>query len=402
MNSLRRQFFLFFLVVALASSVFLGGIYWSVERSYYLLLDSHLMKDVLELEKLYTEGEEFGRSEPYVLRNPQGLVVDASNLEFIPPLKNREMPYTENLSFGEKTYRFITTKSSRGFYLQYGIDISQAMEFFGLLKTALLSGWLFFLLLLVFFYWLFVKRSLVELEGAVRESLEGREVKVYREIEPLVKSLRERLREIKEQSHHYRDLLMALSHSLKTPLGRLYLRLELLQRRHREVDFSDIRKELQRIEKSSKAFLRLSKLEAQLYSPSFEQCNLRELLQKVLLLYPQERIRMDMQEVILQCDPELAMEVFDVLVDNAIRHGEGEVFIRLEGCTLSVENLSSKPVDENLLEKPESKRLGGVGLYIAKRLCEVLGWSISLRQREEGSLYRVVFMINFCSSSKSS
>jgi signal transduction histidine kinase len=402
MNSLRRQFFLFFLVVALASSVFLGGIYWSVERSYYLLLDSHLMKDVLEPEKLYTEGEEFGRSEPYVLRNPQGLVVDASNLEFIPPLKNREMPYTENLSFGEKTYRFITTKSSRGFYLQYGIDISQAMEFFGLLKTALLSGWLFFLLLLVFFYWLFVKRSLVELEGAVRESLEGREVKVYREIEPLVKSLRERLREIKEQSHHYRDLLMALSHSLKTPLGRLYLRLELLQRRHREVDFSDIRKELQRIEKSSKAFLRLSKLEAQLYSPSFEQCNLRELLQKVLLLYPQERIRMDMQEVILQCDPELAMEVFDVLVDNAIRHGEGEVFIRLEGCTLSVENLSSKPVDENLLEKPESKRLGGVGLYIAKRLCEVLGWSISLRQREEGSLYRVVFMINFCSSSKSS
>ncbi|RME07740.1 MAG: ATP-binding protein [Aquificota bacterium] len=67
-----------------------------------------------------------------------------------------------------------------------------------------------------------------------------------------------------------------------------------------------------------------------------------------------------------------------------------------------MENLSSKPVDENLLEKPESKRLGGVGLYIAKRLCEVLGWSISLRQREEGSLYRVVFMINFCSSSKSS
>lgn len=255
MSSLRRLFFLFFAVVTLASGAFLAGVYWSVKRSYLLLVDEHLSREILRFEKLYADGEELGSKEVYVLRSPDGLVLDASSLELIPPFREGKIPYVENYTVNAQTYRFITVKTSKGFYLQYGVDITQAVEFFHLLKLVLLSGWLLFVLLLVFFYWFFVGKSLEGLERAVKDSLEGRQVKVHAEVQPLVDALREKFKELREQSTHYRNLLMALSHSLKTPLGRLYLKLELLQRKYKEVDLSEVRKELERIEKSSRTFL---------------------------------------------------------------------------------------------------------------------------------------------------
>ncbi len=396
--SLGREFFLFFLAVAVLSGLFFFGVYWGVERAFYLFVDNHLLEDAAEFERLYSEGEEINKHEPFVLRNQRGFVVDASSLELIPPFKPDALPYIENFSFGEQTYRFITTKTSRDFYLQYGMDISQGLEFLDLLRYVLITGWVAFIFLLILFYWFFVRRSLRGLERAVRESLEGKEVKTYKEIEPLAVELRQKIRELRDQSQHYRDLLMALSHSLKTPLGRLYLKLDLFSKRHKDANLEEIKIELERIEKSSRSFLRLTKLEAQAYSPSIQSCNIRSLLEGLLKLYALPSIRAQLEDVHAQCDPELAMEVFDVLLDNAIRHGEGEVFLHLRANELRVENLSSKPVDESLLEKPESKRLGGVGLYIAKRLCQVLGWSLSMEQRKEGELHRVAFSVRFLSN----
>ncbi len=397
--SLRRNFFLFLIVVAVSSGLFFLCIHLSVGKVFYLLVDSHLSEDVVEFERLYSEGEDINKYEPFALRNHEGLVVDASSLELIPTFKPDAVPYVENFSFGDKTYRFITTRTSKGFYLQYGMDISQSLKFLKLLGYMLMAGWLAFVSLLLIFYWFFVKRSLLGLELAVRRSLEGKEVKTYMEIEPLVAELRQKIKDLREQSQHYRDLLMVLSHSLKTPLGRLYLKLELLSKRHSDLNLEEIRRELESIEKSSRAFLRLTKLETQAYHPNIQRCNLKELLELLFKVYSSANIRAQMDEVYTECDPELAMEVFHVLLDNAIRHGEGDVLLSLKGCELRVENLSSKPVDESLFEEPKGKRLGGVGLYIAKRLCQVLGWSLRMEQRREGELYRVSFSVVFCEKS---
>lgn len=389
--SLRKSFFLFLFVVSFFSGLFFAGIYWGVEKAFYILIDNHLVEDVAEFERLYAEGEDINKRELFVLRNQKGLVVDASRLDLIPPFNPNTLPYTDNLKFGAQTYRFITVKTPRGFYLQYGIDISQGVEFLKLLRYVLFTGWVLFISLILIFYWLFVRSSLLGLERAVRESLEGKEVSTYAEIRPLVEELRKRVQDLKRQSIQYRDLPMALSHSLKTPLGRLYLKIDLLSRRHKDLDLRSIREELHHIERSARTFLRLTKLEAQSYSPSFQTCNIKSLLKELLRLYPSESIRSELEEVFVECDPELAMEVFDVLLDNAIRHGEGEVWVFLKDGKLKVENLSSKPLVDGIFEKP----VGGVGLYVAKRLCDVLGWKIGAKQEVEGELYKVSFWVEF-------
>lgn len=391
MMSLRRSFVLFLFVVSFVSGFFFVGIYWGAERAFYIPIDNHLVEDVAEFERLYTEGEDINKLEPFVLRNQKGLVVDASRLDLIPPFNPNTLPYIDNSKFGTQTYRFITVKTSKGFYLQYGIDISQGMEFLKTLRYVLFTGWMIFISLILIFYWLFVHSSLLRLERAVRDSLEGKEVSVYAEIKPLVEELKKKMQDIKNQSIHYRDLLMALSHSLKTPLGRLYLKIDLLSRRHKDLDLRGIREELHQIERSARTFLRLTKLEAQSYSPSFQTCNIKSLLEELFSLYPLERLRSELEEVLLECDPELAMEVFDVLLDNAIRHGEGEVWVFLKDGKLRVENLSSKPLVDGVFEKP----VGGVGLYVAKRLCDVLGWKIGAKQEVEGELYKVSFWVEF-------
>lgn len=393
--SLKRNFFLFLLAVSFASGLFFFGIYWGVEDAFYFFVDNHLVEDATEFERLYSEGEELSKHEPFILRNQRNLVVDASNLEVIPPFDPNKVPYVENFKFADKTYRFINTRTSQGFYLQYGVDISQGLEFLELLKYVLITGWFIFMGLLVIFYWLFVKNSLSGLEKAVKEVLDGVQVRTYKEIEPLVMELHSKMEALKRQSLHYRDLLMGLSHSLKTPLGRLYLKLDLLSRRHREVDFKEIREELESIERSSRAFLRLTKLEAQSYNPSFQMCNLKVLVENLLRLYPSEKLGAELKDVFTECDPELAMEVFDVLLDNAFRHGEGYVWFFLRDSELLVENLSSKPIETNILNEPEGKRVGGIGLYVAKKLCEVLRWRLEMEQKVEGEFYRIVFKVHF-------
>lgn len=83
-----------------------------------------------------------------------------------------------------------------------------------------------------------------------------------------------------------------------------------------------------------------------------------------------------------------------MFIDNAVKHGQGKIYVRLEGKTFCVENLSTKPVEESMLGDSLADRRYGVGLYIASRLCKVLGWTISLRQQKEGTLYRINFTIN--------
>ncbi|MFN3598930.1 MAG: hypothetical protein ACK4VK_04245 [Aquificaceae bacterium] len=383
MRSLNKNFRWFLLFVGSFSLIFFAVIYLSVGKMVYSLIDHHLVEDIAEFEKLYKEGEEFRKWEVFVLRNQEGLIIDTNNPELIPPFRRDKAPYVETLNFEGRIYRFITT-NLKGYYLQYGIDISGGLEFLKLLKWVLLVGYFLFILSFLVFYWLFVKRGLKGLEEAVRRALEGQEVKTYREIKPLVEALKDNMQALKEQSGQYRDLLMAFSHSLKTPLGRIYLKLDRLSRDFKSGELEKIKQELHKIEKVSHSFLRASKLSVQSYNLSLQRQNLKGLLEELLRLYESKVISIHLEDVYVFCDPEITLEIFDILLDNALRHGEGKAWISLTKDAFVVENLSQKPLCVSTKGK-----MSGVGLYIAKKLCSAQGWSISFEEDQEGDLYRI-------------
>ncbi|MFN4320088.1 MAG: sensor histidine kinase [Aquificaceae bacterium] len=390
MRSLNRNFRWFLLFIGFFSLIFFAGIYLGVERRVYSLIDQHLVEDLAEFQKLYKEDEEFRKWEVFVLRNQEGLIIDTNNPDLIPPFRKDKAPYIETLSLGGKRYRFLTTKTSDGYYLQYGLDIDKSLEFLKLLKGAIFMGYLLFILSFLVLYWLFVRRGLKGLERAVKGALEGQKVETYEEIEPLVEALKSKMEALKEQSSQYRDLLMALSHSLKTPLGRIYLRLDKLSRDFKNKEIEKIKQELHRIEKVSHSFLRVSKLSVQSYNLSLKRQNLKDLLEELLRLYEGKVTSLHLEEVYLLCDPEITLEVFDILLDNALRHGEGRAWVSLTKDAFVVENLSEKPLGIS-----EKGKKGGVGLYIAKSLCHAQGWSISLEEAQEGDLYRIKAKVFF-------
>ncbi|MFN3870869.1 MAG: sensor histidine kinase [Aquificaceae bacterium] len=393
MRSLNKNFRWFLLFVGSFSLIFFAAIYLSVERSVYSLIDHHLVEDLAEFEKLYKEGEEFRKWEVFVLRNQEGLIIDTNNPELTPPFKKDRMPYVETLSFRGKTYRFITMDTPKGYYLQYGIDISESLEFLRLLKLALLVGYFLFILSFLIFYWLFMKRGLRGLERAVKRILEGQKVETYDEIKPLAEALKGKMKALKDQSDQYRDLLMALSHSLKTPLGRIYLKLDRLSRDFKGGEIEKIKQELHKIEKVAHSFLRVSKLSVQSYNLSLQRQNLKDLLQELLKLYEGKVISLYLDEVYVLCDPEITLEIFDILLDNALRHGEGKVWVSLTRNAFVVENLSQKPLGVS-----KRGKMGGVGLYIAKKLCSAQGWSMNLEEDQEGDLYRIKAKVVFANS----
>ncbi|MCS7171717.1 MAG: HAMP domain-containing histidine kinase [Aquificaceae bacterium] len=384
--SLKRHLYALLGFLNLFSGVFFLLLFFGTQKLLYIALDRHLLEDVASFQRRYFEDGD-GSLQPhfYVIRNPSGLVIEANNPDLIPPPTPEQKPISYN--HGERTYRVLTIRTNQDLSLQYGIDITQELELLRLIAILLFAGWLTLTIIITSGYILFVRKVFGQFQRAVDSALEGREENTYREIEPLVKSLSKTIFQLKGVSSHQRDLLMALSHSIKTPISRMLLQLEQISRKVRDKRLETIRRELYMLERKVNTFLTISKLEAGLYTDEKTICNLKEIFGSLLGLYG-SRLEVELEEVHLECDPNIALEVFGLLLDNAFRHGleNSTVYVRLKTHSLFIENLSQKPL---------GVKSGGVGLYIAKRLCESQGWKILMEQEALEDIYMIRTTLTF-------
>ena len=104
--------------------------------------------------------------------------------------------------------------------------------------------------------------------------------------------------------------------------------------------------------------------------------------------------------VVLTTIKSLALQVFLNIIHNAAEHTDkehGEVKIKLqrteEGVVFSSYN-NGPPIPENfrslIFSKVPSSTGAGLGLFIAKMICEHLGWKISFETGETGTTFFVV------------
>lgn len=384
MNSLKRELFLFTFLLTLLSGLFFLFIYFTTEKLLYLAVDKHLSEDATKFEKYYLEEKEGLEPHLFVLRNPQGLILETNNLELIPPFNQKEgiVNYTKE----GKTYRIITLKTSHNLYLQYGIDISQELELLVLLRYVLVSYWLLQSFVLSVFALIYTRKVSSSFESAVNQALEGGKIELYKEIKPIAQALKQKVEELRELYREQSELLLSLSHSVKTPLTRLMLKLEKLKAFTKPELVEELQEELLHLSKKAELFLSLAKVQAGQRKLELQPCNIKSVLLEVLKLYPQEKLKWELEDTFADCDLQVAQELFEVLIDNAFRHGTGEVYVSLKEGVLYVENPSEKPLQGGK---------GGVGLYVAKRLCTLMNWKLESKEVKEGELYKVTFLLIF-------
>ena len=402
-RSIKLHLNLFFAILLLLFAFYSLVLYMVVERALLASVDRHIADDARIFEQSYFLGKDFEPRpgyELYAIRTPDGSLLEASEDISLPFSKDWTMPDLRLIKVGDRFYRMLTYKRKDGFYVQYAVNFTSEKEFLERLKVFLFLSWLSFLLILAGIY-LFTVRSLLNSIKRASDSLfEWRfDEKVYEELKPFMEKVYEGIKKIRESAERHRNILLALSHSVKTPLSTALLLLEDLMRSHKDDRLKTIHEELWRLERSLSTFLRMAKMESQQDLIKKERCNLEEVLKGIVRLYDPEgkRIRLGLLEKPLcaYCDRDVLLEVLGVLVDNAIRHGieKGKVDIRVEKdgeyVYVKVSNLSEKPVEDRVLFKPFEGRHTGIGLYVAYNLCKMMGCDLNIGQERVEEGYRV-------------
>ena len=177
------------------------------------------------------------------------------------------------------------------------------------------------------------------------------------------------------------NLTADISHQLKTPLASLRLFCEMDNSAHCEQQISQI----ERMETLISSLLRLEKLCADGYEFTFEECDIRRLIelawQQLQPLWPDRTLVLE-GEAEIRCDEKWLSEAFRNLMKNACEHTKkgGLIFITLEQtdrtfhCTLEDDGGGAEPKDlPHLFERfyraqHQSAQGAGLGLAIVKEI----------------------------------
>lgn len=196
-------------------------------------------------------------------------------------------------------------------------------------------------------------------------------------------------------------------HELRTPLAVILSSLQLLET---DASLSDkSREKVQRIQRAAEqmqaqieALMFLAREEAR---PEGETCDMQKVVANAVQDSEQRaamkdvRIEVESVPLLLEVPAAMAISVVSNLLQNAIHHTEnGYVVVKLMKDRLTVEDTGSgiAPADlSNIFERrfrgPQSRGLG-LGLYLIKRICDRLGWTVRAESRPgTGARFIVIF-----------
>jgi two-component system sensor histidine kinase KdpD len=188
------------------------------------------------------------------------------------------------------------------------------------------------------------------------------------------------------------------SHELRTPIAVVHGIVSTLHLRGDELDpeqLHDLRatayEQTSRLALLTEQLLDLSRLEAGAVANRREGVRLRQLVDELLLRTVPQRLA----DVVVEVDPELQLEsdpdalerVLSNLIVNALRYGQPQVHVRVEGPRIVVEDCG-KGVDPTLVPRlferftrgPRDSGGAGLGLAIARSYAEALGGSLVYEQ----------------------
>ncbi len=193
------------------------------------------------------------------------------------------------------------------------------------------------------------------------------------EMQNRLETMEERYR---EEARRTSNLTADISHQLKTPLASLRLFCEMDHSEHFEQQISQV----ERMETLISSLLRLERLCADGYEFTFEECDIRKLIERsweqLQPLWPDRKLILE-GEATIRCDAKWLSEAFRNLMKNACEHTQegGHIQIRLEKsdrtfhCTLEDDGGGAAKKDlPHLFERfyrAEGQYVQGCGLGLA-------------------------------------
>jgi signal transduction histidine kinase len=223
--------------------------------------------------------------------------------------------------------------------------------------------------------------------------------KANSEVQILAGALQHFIERVNQFLHRERNFTRNASHELRTPLAVMRANLDSLQRR--TADQPDLAVPLERMQRTVRDMEKL--LETLLILAREDESRLpreaiivndlvAERIEQVQRAADNSRVEVKMQAdslVQLQAPPKVLSIVIDNLLRNAINYTEqGEVVVHIRDDGVSVRDTGPGMSEELLqrvfepFERGESSARGfGLGLTIAKRLCDRFGWTISMQSK---------------------
>ncbi len=200
------------------------------------------------------------------------------------------------------------------------------------------------------------------------------------------------------------------SHELQTPLAVFQSKLDLLLqdnslRKDQVIILHSLYESVSRLTRINKNLLLLAKIENNQFA-DVSSVRVNDIIKEVIPYFTEQAeskkltIEMDFKNIIsLNANKVLAEIMINNLLLNAIRHNieNGEIIIKLEANSLSIANtgaekaLDGHTVFERFRKNSTDARSSGLGLAIAKEICDRNSWEISYSFKASVHIFTIAF-----------
>lgn len=249
-----------------------------------------------------------------------------------------------------------------------------------------------------------IGRQLRQIKTADTNSLvhneNGTSGTLVNEVNALLTEMRRSRAEYSRKNHELEQMVTNIAHDLRTPLTSAMGYINMIRtsdmpedEKKRELEI--IEKRLDRLESLIDSFFEFSKMISRGEPPQLEDLNPCAVLEEAVVHYFDDytargrSISLDTppKRLTVSSNRRLLLRIFDNLIGNALKHGCGDLFIKLteeNGLTITFRNDVYEQIDtERVFDEfyttdiSRTKGNSGLGLAIAKQFTELLGGSIT-------------------------
>lgn len=224
--------------------------------------------------------------------------------------------------------------------------------------------------------------------------------KLIKQINTLLKEIRETKAEYNQKNHSMEQMMTNISHDLRTPLTSAMGYIDLIQRsglskEEKSRELVIIEKRLDRLEELINSFFELSQIVSSGKEPEKTDMNLVSILEEAIVHYYDDYSDRGRQ-IIFECsrrkmmicsNRNMLLRIFDNLISNALKHGTGNLTITANDTgdisitftnTLISPDIDIEHIFDEFYTTDISRTKGntGLGLAIAKQFTEMLGGEI--------------------------